>query len=251
VASGIEGLDTLLGGGLSTGTSTLILGPAGVGKTILASKYASTLSKAGVRSALYLFDERRSTFLHRSKGLGLDMEPLVASGTALVRQLDPGQLSAGEMAAEICQQVDHQGVKLILLDSLNGYMNAMHEEKAVLLQLHELLSYLNHRDVLTLITVAQHGLVGDHMASPLDISYLADTVILLRYFEAGGAVRKAISVVKKRTGSHEDVIREFTIRGDRLEVGEPLSEFRGVLTGVPEFVGGSDRLFGAGRDTSA
>ncbi len=251
VVSGIEGLDSLLGGGLSTGTSTLMIGPAGVGKTILASKYASMFSKSGARSALYLFDERRSTFLHRSKGLGLEMEPLVESGHAIVRQLDPGQLSAGELASDICRQVEHEHVKLILIDSLNGYMNAMQDNKAVLLQLHELLSYLNHKDVLTLITVAQHGLVGQPMASPLDISYLADTVILLRYFEAGGAVRKAISVLKKRTGTHERAIREFKIRGDRLEVGEPLSAFRGVLTGVPEFTGANETLFGAHRDTPA
>ncbi|HET9192233.1 MAG TPA: ATPase domain-containing protein [Vicinamibacterales bacterium] len=251
VVSGIEGLDSLLGGGLSTGTSTLMIGPAGVGKTILASKYASMFSKSGARSALYLFDERRSTFLHRSKGLGLEMEPLVESGHAIVRQLDPGQLSAGELASDICRQVEHENVKLILIDSLNGYMNAMQDNKAVLLQLHELLSYLNHKDVLTLITVAQHGLVGQPMASPLDISYLADTVILLRYFEAGGAVRKAISVLKKRTGTHERAIREFKIRGDRLEVGEPLSAFRGVLTGVPEFTGANETLFGAHRDTPA
>ena len=251
VVSGIDGLDTLLGGGLSTGTSTLIIGPAGVGKTILASKYASMLSKSGGRSALYLFDERRSTFLHRSKGLGLDMEPLVESGGAIVRQLDPGQISAGELAADICRQVEHERVKLILIDSLNGYMNAMQDNKAVLLQLHELLSYLNQKDVLTLITVAQHGLVGESVASPLDISYLADTVILLRYFEAGGAVRKAISVLKKRTGAHESAIREFTIRGDRLEVGEPLSAFRGVLTGVPEFTGAAETLFRVQRDTPA
>ena len=228
-----------------------MIGPAGVGKTILASKYASMFSKSGARSALYLFDERRSTFLHRSKGLGLEMEPLVESGHALVRQLDPGQLSAGELASDICRQVEHEHVKLILIDSLNGYMNAMQDNKAVLLQLHELLSYLNHKDVLTLITVAQHGLVGQPMASPLDISYLADTVILLRYFEAGGAVRKAISVLKKRTGTHERAIREFKIRGDRLEVGEPLSAFRGVLTGVPEFTGANETLFGAHRDTPA
>ena len=251
VVSGIDGLDTLLGGGLSTGTSTLIIGPAGVGKTILASKYASMLSKSGGRSALYLFDERRSTFLHRSKGLGLDMEPLVESGGAIVRQLDPGQISAGELAADICRQVEHERVKLILIDSLNGYMNAMQDNKAVLLQLHELLSYLNQKDVLTLITVAQHGLVGESVASPLDISYLADTVILLRYFEAGGAVRKAISVLKKRTGAHESAIREFKIRGERLEVGEPLSAFRGVLTGVPEFTGAAETLFGVQRDTPA
>jgi circadian clock protein KaiC len=248
VLSGIDELDDLLGGGLSTGTSTLVLGPAGVGKTILASKYASVVSRAGGRSAIYLFDERRSTFLHRSTGLGLDMQPLVDSGMVQVRQLDPGQLSAGEMAAEICRQVEEDGVKLILIDSLNGYMNAMQEDKAVLLQLHELLSYLNYKDVLTLITVAQHGLVGDAVTSPLDISYLADTVILLRYFEAAGTVRKAISVVKKRTGAHEDVIREFKIRGNRLEVGEPLSEFRGVLTGVPEYTGPNEGLFGVGSD---
>lgn len=251
VLSGIEGLDTMLGGGLSTGTSTLVLGPAGAGKTILASKYASMLSKTGARSAIYLFDERRSTFLHRSKGLGLDIAPLVESGAIIVRQLDPGYLSAGEMAAEICRQVEQEGVRLILIDSLNGYINAMQEDKSVLLQLHELLSYLNQRDVLTLITVAQHGLVGDSVASPLDISYLADTVILLRYFEAGGAVRKAISVLKKRTGPHEDVIREFKIRDDRLEVGAPLSAFRGVLTGVPEFTGADENLFGVSGDTRA
>ena len=250
-ASGIDGLDTLLGGGLSTGTSTLIIGPAGVGKTILASKYASMFSKTGARSALYLFDERRSTFLHRSKGLGLDMDPLVESGHAIVRQLDPGQLSSGELAADICRLVEHEGVKLLLIDSLNGYMNAMQDHQAVLLQLHELLSYLNHKDVLSLITVAQHGLIGQAMAAPLDISYLADTVILLRYFEAGGAVRKAISVLKKRTGAHETAIREFKIRGDRLEVGEPLSAFRGVLTGVPEFTGAAETLFGVNRDSPA
>ena len=251
VLSGISELDTLLGGGLSTGTSTLLLGPAGVGKTILASKYAAMASRDGDRSAIYLFDERRSTFLHRSQGLGLGMQPLVDAGTVTVRQLDPGQLSAGEFAAEIRRQVEHEGVKLLMIDSLNGYINAMQDDKVVLLQLHELLSYLNQNDVLTLITVAQHGLVGESMQSPLDISYLADTVVLLRYFEAGGAVRKAISVLKKRTGAHEDVIREFKIRGDRLEVGAPLSAFRGVLTGVPEYTGAREGLFGVGSDVSA
>ena len=251
VESGIPELDALMGGGLSTGTSTLLIGPAGVGKTILASKYASVLSRSGERSAIYLFDERRSTFLQRSRGLGLDLQPLVDSGAVTVRQLDPGQISAGEMAAEICRQVEQEKVRLLLLDSLNGYMNAMQEDRTVLLQLHELLTYLNQHDVLTIITVAQHGLVGEAVASPLDISYLADTVVLLRYFEAAGTVRKAISVLKKRTGPHEDVIREFKIRDNRLEVGGPLSNFRGVLTGVPEYIGGDERLFGAGRDPSA
>ena len=251
IESGIAELDALMGGGLSTGTSTLIIGPAGVGKTILASKYASIMSRNGGRSAIYLFDERRSTFMKRSRGLGLDIEPLVDSGQIMVRQLDPGQLSAGEMAAEISRQVEQENVRLLLIDSLNGYMNAMHEDKSVVLQLHELLSYLSQKDVLSIITVAQHGLVGEAVTAPLDISYLADTVVLLRYFEAGGSVRKAISVLKKRTGAHEDVIREFKIRDHRLEVGAPLSAFRGVLTGVPEYIGGNERLFGAGGGPAA
>ena len=251
VESGIAELDALMGGGLATGTSTLIIGPAGVGKTILASKYASIMSRNGARSAIYLFDERRSTFMKRSRGLGLDIQPLVDSGQIVVRQLDPGQLSAGEMAAEISRQVEQENVRLLLIDSLNGYMNAMHEDRSVVLQLHELLSYLSQKDVLSIITVAQHGLVGEAVAAPLDISYLADTVVLLRYFEAGGAVRKAISVLKKRTGAHEDVIREFKIRDNRLEVGAPLSSFRGVLTGVPEYIGGDERLFGAGGGPAA
>ncbi len=236
---------------MSSGTSTVIIGPAGVGKTVLASKYASVFAQQGGRAAIYLFDERRSTFLYRSRGLGLDLQPLVDSGAIGVRQLDPGQLSAGEMAADIRRQVEQEHVRLLLIDSLNGYMNAMHENRAVLLQLHELLSYLNQHDVLTIITVAQHGLVGEAVVSPLDVSYLADTVVLLRYFEAGGAVRKAISVLKKRTGAHEEVIREFKIRDNHLEVGEPLSAFRGVLTGVPVYIGGGDALFGGERGPAA
>ena len=249
--SGIKELDALLGGGLTTGTSTLVLGPAGVGKTVLAAKYVSMASHTGAKSAIYLFDERRSTFVHRSAGLGLNLQPLIANGSVSVRQLDPGELSAGEMAAEIKSRVEADGVRVILIDSLNGYLNAMEGSNALLLQLHELLSYLNQHDVLTIITVAQHGLVGSSVASPIDISYLADTVILLRYFEAGGAVRKAISVLKKRTGAHEDVIREFKISNDRLEVGGPLASFRGVLTGVPEYIGSNDRLFGVTSDASA
>jgi circadian clock protein KaiC len=251
VTSGIPELDALVGGGLTTGTSTVILGPAGVGKTVLASKYAAMFGKTGGKSAIYLFDERRSTFVHRSGSLGLGLQPLIDNGTAMVRQLDPGQLSAGEMGADIRRRVEEDHIRLILLDSLNGYMNAMQGDAALLLQLHELLSYLNQHDVLTIITIAQHGLVGSAVASPLDISYLADTVVLLRYFEAGGAVRKAISVLKKRTGPHEDVIREFKIGGDRLEVGAPLASFRGVLTGVPEYIGSDDRLFGVTSGTSA
>ena len=244
MVTGITQLDALLGGGLPSGTSTVILGPAGVGKTILASQYAAVAAQSGVPAAIYLFDERKTTFLQRSHGLGLGVQPLIDAGTIKVRQLDPGQITAGEMASQIRVQVEQEGVRVLVIDSLNGYLNAMRESTALLLQLHELLSYLNQKDVLTLITVAQHGLVGTSMASPLDISYLADTVVLLRYFEAGGAVRKAISVLKKRTGAHEGMIREFKITGNRIEVGAPLTAFRGVLTGVPEYVGADDRLFG-------
>ena len=245
ISSGIAGLDQLLGGGLDSGTSAVIIGPAGVGKTVLASKYAAEMARAGQRAAIYLFDERLNTFMHRSAGLGVALPPLVERGTVSVTYLDPGAVTAGEFAAEIQRQVETGSVRLIMIDSLNGYLNAMQQDSAVLLQLHELLSYLNHHGVLTIITVAQHGVVGASMAAPLDVSYLADTLIMLRFFEADGAVHKAISVVKKRTGHHEDVIREFRIAGNQLQVGAPLTAFRGILTGVPEYTGSGGRLFQA------
>jgi circadian clock protein KaiC len=249
VSSGIAPLDRLLGGGLDTGTSALVIGPAGVGKTVLASRYVAEAARNGLPGAVYLFDERLNTFMHRSAGLGLELPALVDQDLVTVRRLNPGAITPGEFAAAVRAQVEHEGVKVLLLDSVNGYLSAMQEESAVLVQLHELLSYLNHRGVLTLVTVAQSGVLGSSMAAPLDVSYLADTVVMMRYFEAGGAVRKAISVVKKRTGPHEDVIREFRIDGDALRVGEPLTAFRGVLTGVPEYLGKADPLFGA--DTRA
>ena len=242
VSSGIPELDRLLGGGLHTGTSAILIGPAGVGKTVLASRFAAEVARGGQRAAIYLFDERLNTYLHRSAGLGLELPPLVERGMVTVRRLDPGAITAGEFAAAVRAQVEQAHVKVLMLDSVNGYLSAMQEESAVLVQLHELLSYLNSRGVLTLLTVAQSGVLGSSMTAPIDVSYLADTVIMLRYFEASGAVRKAISVVKKRTGAHEDVIREFRIDGKQIRVGEPLTAFRGVLTGVPHYVGQADPL---------
>ena len=247
VSSGIPALDRLLGGGLHTGTSAILIGPAGVGKTVLASRYAGELARSGHRSAIYLFDERLNTYLHRSAGLGLGLPQFIDSGLVTVRRLNPGGVTPGEFAAAVRTQVEQENIKLLLLDSINGYLSAMQEESAVLVQLHELLSYLNHRGVLTLLTVAQSGVLGSAMTAPLDVSYLADTVIVLRYFEASGAVRKAISVVKKRTGAHEDVIREFRIDGEEIRVGEPLTAFRGVLTGVPQYVGQPDPLLPEAR----
>jgi circadian clock protein KaiC len=227
----------LLGGGLSTGTTTLIMGPAGVGKTSLAAQYVASAARRGTRSAVYIFDERLNTFMYRTTHLGLNLTESAANGTVLLHQVDPGQLAPGEFASHVRSSVDRDGVKLLFIDSLNGYLNAMQEESRVLVQLHELLSYLNERGVLTLMVIAQHGLLGITVGAPIDVSYLADTVILLRYFEADGAVHKAISVVKKRTGQHEETIREFRIRDNRIRVGAPLTAFRGVLTGVPEYVG--------------
>lgn len=247
IPSGIEGLDKLLGGGLDRGTSAIIMGPAGVGKTSLASQYAAAFARNGGRAAIYLLDERLNTFTHRTRRLGLNLEPLVNQGRVLVEQWDPDHVTPGQFAAAVRARVEHDQVGVVLIDSVNGLLNAMRDEDTVLAQLHELLSYLNDKGVLTLIIVAQHGVLGTAVAAPIDVSYLGDTVIMLRFFEANGAVHKAISVVKKRTGGHEHTIREFDITDTELRVGEPLKAFRGVLTGVPEYTGTGDPLF----DTTA
>jgi circadian clock protein KaiC len=246
VRSGIEGLDRLLGGGLDTGTSAIIMGPAGVGKTSLATQYASTFARNGGRAAIYLLDERLNTFLHRTRHLGLNLPPLIDEGRVIVEQWDPDHVTPGLFAAAVRTRVEQDNVRVVLIDSLNGLLNAMRDEETVLVQLHELLSYLNQAGVLTLIVMAQHGVLGT-VAGPLDVSYLADTVIMLRFFEANGAVHKAISVVKKRTGGHEHTIREFDITDTELRVGEPLTAFRGVLTGVPHYTGTADPLFDSGN----
>jgi len=184
-----------------------------------------------------------NTFEHRTRGIGLNLGPLVEDGRVLVEQWDPDQITPGQFADNVRARVERDNVGIVLIDSLNGLLNALRNEETVLAQLHELLAYLNQMGVLTVIIVAQHGLLGSVIASPLDISYLGDTVIMLRFFEANGAVHKAISVVKKRTGGHEHTIREFEITDTELRVGPPLTAFRGVLTGVPEYNGDAEPLF--------
>ncbi len=235
IASGVEELDRLLGGGLTWGTSTLFMGPAGVGKSTLAAQYVT--SNVDVPAAVYLFDERRETFIERCEALGMKMRDRLASGGLHLDQIEPGDLSAGEFAHRVRERVEGDGCRIILIDSLNGYLHAVPTGLAPLVRMHELVAYLNDRDVATLLIAAQHGTIGSQVASPIDVSYLADAVVLLRFFEAGGMVRKAISVVKKRTGSHETTIRELAIGPHRVRLGEPLSQFHGVMTGVPQYRG--------------
>ncbi|HEX8149328.1 MAG TPA: ATPase domain-containing protein [Pyrinomonadaceae bacterium] len=233
VASGVSELDALLGGGLDRGTATLVLGPAGCGKSSLATHFAAASVARGEPAAAFIFDEGVNTYLNRAAGLGTDLRAEVEAGRLKVQQVNPAELSPGEFAHAVCTAVERDGARLVVIDSLNGYMQAMPDERFLTAQMHELLTYLNQQGVVTLLVMAQHGFMGQ-MSSPVDVSYLADTVVLLRYFEAAGAIRRAISVVKKRTGRHEDTIRELRLSASRgVEVGEPLKAFRGVLTGVP------------------
>lgn len=242
-SSGIAEFDKLLGGGIETGSSTLILGPAGTGKSLLAIVNVVAAVKRGEKAAMFVFDEELGLLFDRMKGVGIDLAAMQASGHLLVEQVDAAELSPGEFAHRVRKQVDEQDIKTVVIDSLNGYQAAMPEENSLILHMHELLQYLNRRGVATFMTVAQHGLVGD-MKAPVDVTYLADTVILLRYFEALGSVRRAISIIKKRTGSHEATIREYKISSKGLTIGEPLSAFQGVLRGVPIYTGESSMLGG-------
>ena len=251
VNSGVAGLDALTGGGLDKGTSTLLMGPAGSGKSTLATQYAVAGAARGERGALFLFEESRKTFLARSAGLGLDLGSHLAAGRLTIRQVDPGELSPGEFVHLVRAEVEEGGASMVMIDSLNGYLNAMPEVRFLSLQLHELLTYLGQRGVTTLLVVAQHGLVGSSMVTPIDASYLADSVILLRFFEAAGQVRQAISVLKKRSGAHERSIRELRFGKGGIVVGEPLEEFQGVLTGVPSYVGPAGPLMKQGSDGRA
>lgn len=236
VNSGLAALDAMLGGGLARGTSTLVLGPAGTGKSSLATQYARAAALRGDRAAIFLFDEAIATFKERSAGLGMALDPLLNDGRLSLRQVNPAELSPGELYHVVRQAVDRDQVRLVVIDNLNGYLNAMPQEKLLTIHLHEMLSYLGHRGVTTILIMAQHGLVGAEPSAPIDTSYLADTVILLRFFEAAGEVRQAISVIKKRTGPHERTIRELSFHKNGLTVGEPLREFQGVLTGAPTLV---------------
>ncbi|MBV8715359.1 MAG: AAA family ATPase [Chloroflexi bacterium] len=247
VSSGVPEFDGLLGGGLQRGTSALFVGPAGVGKSVLASRYAAAAAERGECTAIYIFDEGTETFLRRSEGLQIRLREHVEAKQVQLRQLDPAELSPGEFDHLVREAVEGTGARVVVLDSLNGYLNAMVEERAVLMQLHELLSYLRQAGILTLLTVAQHGLIGDRMQAPLDVSYLADSVVLLRYFEAAGQLRRAISVVKKRSGAHEPTIRELQL-GPSIHVGEPLREFSGVLTAAPVYLGNTTELLQRNED---
>ncbi len=235
VSSGLKELDDLLGGGLSTGTSTLLMGPAGCGKSTISTRYALTAAQRGETSVIFAFDESAGTLLKRSRGLGMDLTPHIATGKIVIQQIDPAELSPGEFCHRVRDYV-RAGARVIVIDSMNGFLNAMPNEKFLAMQLHELLSFLGQQGVATLMTLAQHGFFGSHMDSPIDVSYLADAVLLFRYFEFKGEVRQAISAVKKRDGRHERAIRELIFSDNDVRVGKPLDQFEGVLTGTPRYL---------------
>jgi circadian clock protein KaiC len=237
LASGVKALDEMLGGGIDRGSSTLIMGPAGCGKSALSTQYAIGAALRGEKAAMFVFEESLSSLFNRSASLGMPLREQVEAGNIVVRQIDPAQLQPGEFAALVRDSVEKDDSRVLVIDSLNGYLNAVPEERFLLLHLHELLSYLGQRDVATVLAFAQHGLMGPAMQSSVDVSYLADTVILLRYFEARGRIRKAVSIVKKRGGMHDTAIRDFTMSGAGLAVGVALEDYRGVLTGVPTYDG--------------
>lgn len=241
LSSGIAQMDALLGGGIETGSSTLILGPAGTGKSLIALIFAEAAVKRGEHAALFIFDEELGLLYERMKNIGIDLQALQDTGRLLIHQVDAAELSPGEFSHRVRRCVDDDNIKTVVIDSINGYQAAMPEENALVLHMHELLLYLNRKGAATFMTVAQHGLVGD-MQAPVDITYLADTVILLRYFEALGKVRRAISIIKKRTGSHESTIREYRIGNQGMTIGEPLEAFQGVLRGVPTYMGADNPL---------
>jgi circadian clock protein KaiC len=235
VPSGLQELDDLFNGGIDTGTSTLFVGPAGCGKSTIALRYAVSSAERGEKAVIFTFDEALATLIERAKGLGLNLRPFLSSGLLVIEQIDPAELSPGAFVARIRRMVDEERLRLVVLDSLNGFLNAMPHEHFVALQLHELLSFLGQQGVATIITLAQHGFIGS-MQSPIDVSYLADTVLLFRYFEYSGEIRQALSVIKKRSGPHERSIRELFFANSAITVGKPLTNFKGVLTGVPSFV---------------
>lgn len=236
LSSGLTELDQLLGGGVEAGSSVLALGPAGAGKSLLVVQFIVAAIERGDRAALFVFDEELGLLFQRTRALGFDLKALVDAEQLFIEQMDAAEVSPGEFAHEVRKRVERHDVRVVGIDSLNGYQNAMPEEGFIILHMHELLQYLNRQGVVTFLTVAQHGIVGD-MHAPIDLTYLADTVILLRYFEASGRVRRAISVIKKRGSNHEDTIREYRIAKPGLQIGPPLEEFQGVLRGVPTYLG--------------
>ena len=236
IRSGLPELDELLRGGLDSGTSSLLIGPAGCGKSTIALRYAYTSAQRGEKAVIFTFDESLSTLIARAKHLGMDPTELLASRKLEIHQIDPAELSPGEFVSRIRRMVDEDNLRLIVIDSMNGFLNAMPHEQFLAMQLHELLAYLGQQGIATLLTLAQHGFIG-MTSSPIDVSYLADTVLLFRYFERAGAIRQAISVLKKRSGTHERTIRELVFGEGAIRVGPPLDEFEGVLTGTPTYIG--------------
>jgi circadian clock protein KaiC len=233
ISSGLKGLDNLLGGGLTRGTSNLFIGPAGSGKSTIAMKFLLEAAKRGEKSAIYSFDETLGTVMARAKKLDLELKGRVDEGVIQLHQVDPAEMSPGEFAFAIKSAVERDGIDIVQIDSLNGFLHAMGDERYLNLQLHELVTYLNQQGIVTIMMLAPHGMLGQ-MHTPLDITYLADTVVALRYYEASGSVHKAISVIKKRTGKHERTIREVNIERGKINVGRPLTKFRGIFTGTPQ-----------------
>ncbi len=240
--SGSESLDLLLGGGITCGTSTLITGAAGTGKSVLCTQFARAEIKRGGRVLFYLFDERMTTFRVRTAELGMDMNEARESGQLTMRQVEPTELSPGEFASQVVRAVENDKCSLVIIDSINGYMQSMPEERLLAIQIHELLSFLANNGVTCIMTLVQHGIFGNPVDEAVEVSYLADTVLLMRYFEVAGTVRQAISVVKKRSSDHERTIRECKVQKGGLFVGKPLREFQGVLTGVPRYMGAAGPL---------
>jgi len=236
LTSDVAGLDALLGGGVERGTSCLVLGPAGTGKSLLTLLFATAAVRRGERAALFIFDEEIGLLVERTRQFGINLDELRDRGDLIIEQVDAAELSPGEFTSRVRECVARSGARTVVIDSLNGYQSAMPEEHFLLLHMHELLQYLNRQGATTFLTVAQHGLVGE-MRTPVDVTYLADTVLLLRYFEAMGQVRRAISVMKKRAGAHELAVREYDIDAQGIRLGEPLHQFQGVLRGVPTFLG--------------
>jgi len=236
ITTGNEGMDRLLGGGLTPGTNTLLIGPAGAGKTTTAIQVGLSALQRGESVAYYLFDEGLGTLVSRSGALGLGFEEYIDGGQMMLSQIDPAELSPGEFSSKVRAAVESKHAKVVVIDSVNAYLHAMPGEKHLLLQMHELLTYLNQQGIITILILGQHGLIGE-MRSDVDLSYLSDTIMLFRFFESGGELRTALSVVKSRTSAHEHAIREFRLTTQGMEVGEPLTDFEGVLTGIPTYRG--------------
>lgn len=246
ISSGIKGIDELTGGGLGRGNSTLIMGPAGAGKSTLAVQYVVAAAARGERAAMFVFDESLGTLFARAEDLSMPLRKTVDDGMVTIQQIDPAELAPGEFGCEVRKAVEENDVKVVVIDSLNGYLNAMPEERFLTLHLHELLCYLGERGVATILVMAQHGLIGAGMTASVDVSYLADCVILLRYYEADAQIHKAISVLKKRSGPHEKFIRDYDMDAEGIHVGPPLTQFRGLLTGTPVQGGNHPEAFGSG-----